>query len=79
MHRRALTPVMEPSASPGPGFLLPAEEHMSPISVLLSQHAIKAQSWAPILGPPLVNAALKATRSAPDLFVLRPLRVPVSS
>lgn len=59
---------MEPSASPGPGFLRPAEEHMSPISVLLSQHAIKAQSRAPILGPPLVNAALKTTPSAPELL-----------
>lgn len=59
---------MEASAWPGPGFLRPAEEHMSPISVLLSQHAIKAQSRAPRLGPPLVNAALKTTRWAPDLL-----------
>lgn len=46
-----LAPVREPAASPGPVFLRAAEEHMSPIRVLLSQHAIKAERWAPSPGP----------------------------
>lgn len=61
-------PVTEPAASPGPSFLRPAEEHMSPINILLSQHAIKARAWAPWLGPPLVTAALNMTHSALDLL-----------
>lgn len=57
------------SSSPGPGFRRPAEEHMSPISLKLSQHAIKAESWPSFLGPPLITV-LNMTHSTLDLFSL---------
>lgn len=70
MQRPTLAPVAEAAASPGPSFLRPAEEHMSPIKILLSQHAIKAKSWAPWLGPPLVTAVLNMTQSSLLLHLL---------
>lgn len=64
-------PLSGPSRNPpGPSFLRPPEEHMSPIKVLLSQHAIEAKGWAPWLGPPLLAAVLNMTHSALDLFAL---------
>lgn len=55
----SLTPIMKPKSHclPGHSFLLlsisrpPAEEHMSPITVLLSQHTIKAERQTLLLGP----------------------------
>lgn len=65
-------PSWNPQPPPGPGFL--REEHMSPISVLLSQHAIKAKSLGPDTGPSLWSMRCNnTTHSALDL-VLRALR-----
>lgn len=59
-HGVSLTPIMKPKSNcfPGHSFLLhllsisrpPAEEHMSPITVLLSQHTIKAARQSLLLG-----------------------------
>lgn len=59
-HGISLTPIMKPKSHclPGHCFLfhpsfpiLPAEEHMSPITVLLSQHTIKVERQTLLLGP----------------------------
>lgn len=54
-HGVSLTPIMKPKCNCLPGHCFldphpPTEEHMSPITVLLSQHTIKAEAQTLLLG-----------------------------